>query len=68
MIHDKAVYEKSIKDLSFEDKLKVKIPKEQFEYEARDINLLSMNDFYKSPHFLRSYEINDRYIQTLAKV
>ena len=51
MASDKAIYEKYVRGLENSDRLKVKIPLENFYHEARDIPHHSVVMFFKSTVF-----------------
>lgn len=50
------------------ERIEVKIPLDQFEYEARDFSNHNLTEFFKSPAFLKDYQIEGRTIKTTTKI
>lgn len=67
-VSEKAYYEKVVRGLEEHDRIEVAVAIEQFEHEARDFTSSNINEFYKSPAFLKDYRIEGRNIKTLTKV
>lgn len=65
---DRAIYEKYVKGIEEMEKIDVRIPKEQFEHEARDFGGQHVQDFYKSGTFSKEFRIEGTYIHTTTKI
>ena len=67
MVSDRATYERAIRELSQEEKIEVKIPREQFEVEARDYNL-NLSHFYKASAFNDLFILDGRHIMSRGQI
>lgn len=67
-VSEKAYYEKVVRGLEEHDRIEVVVAIELFEHEARDFTTGNINEFYRSPAFLKDYRIEGRNIKTLNKV
>jgi hypothetical protein len=68
MVQEKAIYEKFVKGIEDVDRIEVKIPLDQFEYEARDFSNHNVTDFLKSTAFVKEYTLDGRHIKTTTKI
>lgn len=55
MVQEKAIYEKYTKGIEEMERIEVKIPLDQFEYEARDFSNHNITDFLKSTAFVKEF-------------
>jgi DNA replication licensing factor MCM2 len=68
LVNEKAVYEKIVRGVEDLEKVEVKIPIEQFEQEARDVQAHHMTDFLKSSLFVKEFVLEGRYIKATTKI
>jgi len=68
MVQEKAIYEKYVKGIEEMERLEIRIPLDQFEYEARDFSNHNITDFLKSNLFVRDFQIDGRHIKTTTKI
>ncbi len=68
MVQDRALYEKILRGVEEVERVEVKIPLDQFEYEARDFSNHNVTDFFKSSIFVKDYQIEGRHIKTTTKI
>jgi len=68
LIQDAAIYQKIVKGVEEQERIEVKFPLDQFEHEARDFSSHNLTDFFKSPMFMRDYQIEGRHIKTITKI
>ncbi len=68
LVQEKALYEKIMKNIEEAERVEVKIPLDQFEYEARDFSSHNVTEFFKSPVFLREFSIEGRHIKGTTKI
>ena len=68
MVQDKAIYEKYVKGIEDLERIEVRIPLDQFEYEARDFSNHNITDFLKSTAFVKEFQLDGRHVKTTTKI
>jgi transcription termination factor Rho len=68
MVQEKAIYEKYTKGIEEMERVEVKLPLDQFEYEARDFSNHNITDFLKSTAFVKDFQLEGRHIKTTTKI
>ena len=67
MVKERAIYEKMLRNVEDAERVEVRIPIDQFEYEARDYGH-TITEFFKSAAFLRDFALDGRHIKTTTKI
>ena len=67
LVKERAIYEKVLRGIEDAERVEVRIPIDQFEYEARDFGH-NLTEFFKSTAFLKEFTIEGRHIKTTTKI